>query len=89
LESLGIRDCEINEACGLHIHVSSADLSPLQVAKVLTAWRLLADILDPIAGVHRKRNSYCQDHTYRHRTHWLGKIRGTTVEESCKDFWSN
>jgi hypothetical protein len=63
LEALGIRDCEITDDCGLHIHISSADLNPLQVAKVLTAWRLLADILDPIAGTHRKRNSYCQDHS--------------------------
>jgi hypothetical protein len=63
LEALGVRGCEINEACGLHIHVSSADLNPLQVAKVLTAWRLLADILDPIAGTDRKRNSYCRDHS--------------------------
>jgi hypothetical protein len=63
LEKLGIRNCEITEACGLHIHIASGDLNPLQVAKVLTAWRLLANILDPIAGIHRKRNSYCQDHT--------------------------
>lgn len=63
LESLGIRECEITEECGLHIHVSSEDLNPLQVARVLTAWRLLANILDPIAGADRKRNRYCADHT--------------------------
>jgi hypothetical protein len=63
LETLGIRDCEITDDCGLHIHIHSADLSPLQVSRVLTAWRLLADILDPLAGAHRKRNRYCADHS--------------------------
>lgn len=66
VERLGLRNCEITPECGLHIHVSSADLSALQVAKLLTVWRLVAHVLDPIAGHDRKTNRFCQDHNEHH-----------------------
>lgn len=66
VERLGLRNCEITAECGLHIHVSSADLTTVQVAKLLTVWRLLAHVLDPIAGHQRKTNRFCQDHNEHH-----------------------
>jgi hypothetical protein len=63
VERLGLRNCEITPECGLHVHVASSDLSAVQVAKLLTVWRLVAHVLDPIAGHERKHNRFCQDHT--------------------------
>jgi hypothetical protein len=63
VERLGLRSCQITAECGLHIHIASADLSPLQVAKLLTVWRLVAHVLDPISGHNRKENRFCRDHT--------------------------
>jgi hypothetical protein len=60
LDELGLVDCEINDDCGLHIHIGSADLTPIQVARVMTAYRLASPILDAIAGQHRKHNTYCR-----------------------------
>jgi hypothetical protein len=62
LDELGLSDCEITSDCGLHIHIASADLTPAQVARVMTAYRLASPILLPIAGEHRKHNSYCRPH---------------------------
>lgn len=42
-------ESEINDTCGLHVHVGSADLTGAQVASVISAYRALADILNPIA----------------------------------------
>lgn len=55
--SLG--SAEINETCGLHVHVYSGDLAPAQVAQVLRTYRALADRLEPIAG--RRDSYYAQD----------------------------
>lgn len=60
LPELGLEDCEITDECGLHIHIASKDLTPLQVARVITTYRIASDILDPIAGEARKHNTYCR-----------------------------
>lgn len=54
-------EAEINDTCGVHIHVGSGDLTPAQVAGVVSAYRALADILDPIA--ERSGAYYCQENT--------------------------
>ena len=53
-----LREAEVNDTCGLHIHIGSGDLTPAQVASVISAYRALADILDPIA--ERAGAYYCQ-----------------------------
>lgn len=59
LEANGLGECSVNETCGLHIHLGSSDLSPVQVANVITAYRLVANILEPIAG--RRGVYYAKD----------------------------
>lgn len=56
-----LKDAEVNDTCGLHIHVGSADLTPTQVAQVISAYRAIGDLLEPIAG--RRDGYYCQDNT--------------------------
>jgi hypothetical protein len=60
LDRIGLDECEITAECGLHIHIATADLSPIQLAKVQTAYRLAEFIFDAIAG--RAGNYYYQRH---------------------------
>jgi hypothetical protein len=46
----GLETVKITDQCGLHINIGSADLTPLQVAKVLTAYRLGSWLFDTISG---------------------------------------
>jgi hypothetical protein len=50
LDQAGITDCETNDTTGLHIHLGSADLTPEQVARVISTYRQALHILDPLAG---------------------------------------
>jgi hypothetical protein len=50
LVGAGLETVKITDQCGLHINIGSADLTPLQVAKVLTAYRLGAWLFDTISG---------------------------------------
>lgn len=52
---------EINDTCGLHIHIGSEDLTPAQVAQVISAYRAIAPIMNPIAG--RSDVYYCQSNS--------------------------
>lgn len=52
---------EINDTCGLHIHIGSADLTSAQVAQVISAYRAISDLIEPIAG--RRGDYYYQDNT--------------------------
>lgn len=61
LAEADLRNAEINDTCGLHVHVGSADLTPAQVAQVVSAYRVLANILNPIA--ERSDAYYCQTNT--------------------------
>lgn len=61
LEAKSLDECSVNDTCGLHIHIGSADLSPIQVASVIRAYRVVADILEPIAG--RRNTYYANDNT--------------------------
>lgn len=58
LEESGLSDCETNDSTGLHIHIGSADLTPSQVARVISTYRQALHILDPLAG--RKDVYYAQ-----------------------------
>lgn len=49
LEGAGLSDCETNSTTGLHIHIGSADLTPAQVARVISAYRLASPVLDILA----------------------------------------
>ena len=61
LSEKGLEACAVNETCGLHIHIGSADLSPIQVANVIRAYRVVAGILEPIAG--RRDVYYARDNS--------------------------
>ena len=58
LVGAGLETVKITDQCGLHLNIGSADLTPLQVAKVLTAYRLGAWLFDTITG--RPDNRYSQ-----------------------------
>ena len=58
LVGAGLEVVKITSQCGLHLNIGSADLTPLQVAKVLTAYRLGAWLFDTITG--RPDNRYSQ-----------------------------
>lgn len=64
LAESGLSDCETNDSTGLHIHLGSADLTPQQVARVISAYRQALHILDPIAG--RTGVYYAQAPTLEH-----------------------
>lgn len=49
LDLAGLEDVEINDTCGLHIHLGSADLTARDVANIIRVYRSLSHILDPIA----------------------------------------
>lgn len=69
LKRANVSSADITEKCGLHVHVASGDLTALQVARVLTAWRLGSHILNPIAGMERAHNHFCQDHDEHEEWH--------------------
>ena len=50
LAESGLSDCETNDTTGLHIHLGSADLTPAQVARVISAYRQALPVLDILAG---------------------------------------
>lgn len=50
LDLADIESAEINDTCGLHIHLGSADLNARDVANVIRVYRALTPILDSIAG---------------------------------------
>jgi hypothetical protein len=58
LVGAGLETVKITDQCGLHLNIGSSDLTPLQVAKVLTAYRLGAWLFDTITG--RPDNRYSQ-----------------------------
>lgn len=49
LKHAGLEFAEINDTCGLHIHIGSADLEPAQVAQVISAYRVIQQLINPIA----------------------------------------
>ncbi len=61
LAEANLKDAEINETCGVHIHVGSADLTPAQVSSVISAYRVASDIINPIA--EREGTYYAQANT--------------------------
>lgn len=50
LDNAGLSDCETNDTTGLHVHIGSADLTPEQVARVISTYRQALPILDVLAG---------------------------------------
>jgi hypothetical protein len=64
LTRYNLESCEINDSCGLHVHVWAGDLTPLQVARVLTLYRLSQDTMDTLAG--RANVYYAQNNPTEH-----------------------
>lgn len=64
LEDAGINDATYESDCGIHIHIGSADLTSMQIANVMTAYRLAEPIMTAIAERHD--TSYCGAHTAEH-----------------------
>lgn len=48
--SLQEEEAEINDTCGVHIHVYSADLESVQVAQLLASYKWLENIMAIVAG---------------------------------------
>ena len=61
LDIAGLADVEINNTCGLHIHLGSADLTTRDVANVIRVYRAMTPILDAIA--ERSNTYYAQHNT--------------------------
>jgi hypothetical protein len=51
---------EVNNNCGLHIHVDAEDLAPWQMGLVLARWIKVEEIITLICPMRRWRNSYCR-----------------------------
>jgi hypothetical protein len=66
LDLAGLADVEINDTCGLHIHLGSADLTARDLANVIRVYRSMSHILDPIAEragtYYAQKNSDSQAH---------------------------
>ena len=58
LERADLEHAEINDTCGVHLHIGSADLTGEEVARVISAYRAISDIMTPIA--ERGHVYYCQ-----------------------------
>lgn len=52
--------CEVNENCGLHVHVEAADLSPTQIGIMMGHYAKFEHILLDIIPDHRHVNPYCE-----------------------------
>lgn len=50
IQEAGIENLEYNDTCGVHLNIGSSDLTPSEVARVLSAYRRIAPIVDAIAG---------------------------------------
>jgi hypothetical protein len=50
LVGAGLESAKITTQCGLHLNVGSADLNPLQVSRIISAYRMSYDLLTVIAG---------------------------------------
>lgn len=57
-KSLDAEDAEVNDTCGVHIHVYSADLKPEHVAQVLASYKWLENIMAIVAD--RDDTSYAR-----------------------------
>ena len=55
LVAAGLESARITEACGLHLNIGSADLTPAQVSRVISAYRISYDLLTVIAGRESER----------------------------------
>jgi hypothetical protein len=57
-EALEYEDAEVNDTCGVHIHVFAADLEPKQIAHLLAAYKWVDRVIQPLAG--REDTSYAR-----------------------------
>lgn len=64
LAAADLAAAEINDSCGLHVHIGSKDLTPAQVGRVITAYRATADLFGYIAG--RRGTHYARDNEAHH-----------------------
>jgi hypothetical protein len=61
LANAGINKATFESDCGIHIHIASGDLTPAQVANIMTAYRLAQPIMTAIA--ERENTSYASNNT--------------------------
>ncbi len=82
LTEANLKDAEINDTCGVHIHVGSADLTPAQVSSVISAYRVVSDIINPIAereGTYYAQANTDEDITDARRGHGSQKYRAVNT----------
>lgn len=54
----GLRGVRITDQCGLHMNIGSKDLTPAQVARVVSAYRMAYPILTVLAGRESERYAH-------------------------------
>ncbi len=74
LVGAGLETVKITNQCGLHLNIGSADLTPQQIARVMSAYRVGAWLFDTIAG--RVDNRYCQKLDQEHEAQ---AVRGASA----------
>lgn len=60
-QNLQEQEAEVNDTCGLHIHVYAADLEPKQIGHVLACYHWIKNMIKDIAG--REDTEYARDLT--------------------------
>lgn len=51
---------QVNDNCGLHVHVEAADIEPLQMSHLLAWWLKTEDIIYALCDPYRRFNCYCR-----------------------------
>jgi len=83
LVAAGLENAKITEACGLHLNIGSRDLTPAQVSKVISAYRISYDLLTVIAGRESERYAPKPNPSYEamaHRGESTGKFTAVNTQ---------
>lgn len=77
---LKTEDAEVNDTCGLHIHVYAADLQPKQIGHVLACYKWIEQMIKPIC--ERWDTEYARELTIREVNEGIshGKISNTKMK---------
>jgi hypothetical protein len=79
-QNLESEDAEVNDTCGVHIHVYAADLEPKQVGHVLACYHWISKMIVTIAG--REDTEYARDLSINEIKNGIkhGKISGIKMK---------
>jgi len=88
---------EVDNRCSFHLHVDCADLSDLEIGKILAYWIKCESVFLDSVPATRKRNKYCQQigisNLFEHDKHYVAKelmgILGYTKYYSINTFHIN